>query len=266
MVNVLLAGLLAFALVPILWMIATSLKTPLQMISIPPVVVFEPTLANYQELFRAGGSSLKRIFLNSIIVSTMTGLLTLFLGGLAGFAFSRYRFRGDRLFTFGVLWTRTLPPIVAVVPLFLMLSNWGLVDTHIGLVLVYTALNLPFAIWMLKSFFDAVPVEMEEAAMVDGCTRLEACRRVTVPLAAPGMAATLIFVSVLAWNEFLFALIFSSVNAKTLPVAVVETIVEYKIYWADMAALGTIVMLPILVFSFFIQKHLVTGLTAGGIK
>jgi multiple sugar transport system permease protein len=170
------------------------------------------------------------------------------------------------MLAFLILWTRTLPPIVAIIPLFLWFSKIGLVDTHFGLVLIYTALNLPFATWMLKSYFDSVPKELEEAAIIDGCSRLDAFRRITIRLAAPGMAATAIFVAVLAWNEFLFALIFSSVKAKTMPIVVVESIVEYKLYWADMAALGTIVMLPILIFSFFIYKHLVSGLTFGSIK
>jgi multiple sugar transport system permease protein len=196
----------------------------------------------------------------------MTSILTLLLGSLAGFAFSRHTFSGENILAFLILWTRTLPPIVAIIPLFLWFSKIGLVDTHLGLVLIYTALNLPFAIWMLKSYFDSVPKELEEAAIIDGCSRLAAFRRITIRLAAPGMAATAIFVAVLAWNEFLFALIFSSVNAKTMPIVVVESIVEYKLYWADMAALGTIVMFPILVFSFFIYKHLVSGLTFGSIK
>ena len=256
---------MCFALLPIVWMIASSLKTPLQLISNPPVIFFKPTLESYIQLYGRAKYILRNLF-NSVTISSLSALFTLVFGSLAAFSFSRFRFAGDRFLTFLIMWTRTLPPIVAVVPLFLTMSRLGMVDTHLGLTWIYTALNLPFAIWMLKSFFDAVPVELEEAAMIDGCSRLSACYRVTLPLTAPGLAATAIFVFTLAWNEFIFALIFSSVNAKTMPVVVVESIVEYKIYWADMAALGTIVMLPILIFSFFVQKHLVRGLTVGSIK
>lgn len=263
--NGALALLLLFALLPILWMILTSLKTPLQLIARPPVIFFKPTLQSYIDLFSRAGF-LARNFWNSVLIASSTALLSLFLGSLASFAFSRFRFAGARLLLFITLLTRTLPPIVAIIPLFLAMRKWGLVDTHLGLILIYTALNLPFAIWMLRSFFDAVPVDIEESAMIDGCSRLQAYARVTLPLSLPGLVATAIFLFVLAWNEFIFALIFSSVNAKTMPVVIVETIVEYKIYWADMAAIGTILVLPILVFSFIVQKHLVQGLTTGAIK
>ena len=256
---------LALTVIPILWMIATSLKSQAQMIASPPLVFFRPTFESYLAL-ASRSRWLWRNFLNSVSITALTAVITLFFGSLAAFSFSRYRVPGHRTLGFAVLWTRTLPPIVAIIPLFLWMGRMGLVDTHIGLSLIYSALNLPFAVWMLKNFFDGVPVELEEAAMIDGCSRADAYRRVTIPLAAPGMAATAVFVGVLSWNEFLFALIFTNVRAKTLPIVVMETIIEDKLYWMDMATIGTIIMLPMFLFSAIIYRHLVQGLTVGGVK
>jgi len=264
-INVFLLTALAATIIPIYWMIATSLKTTAQMVVSPPLVVFSPTIENYLAL--AGRSRwLLRNLINSVSITALTSVLTLFFGSMAGFSFSRYRFPGHRFLSFTILWTRTLPPIVAIVPLFLWMSDMGLVDSHLGLSLIYTALNLPFAVWMLKNFFDGVPIQLEEAAMIDGCSRIGAYRRVTIPLAAPGMAATAIFVGVLAWNEFMFALIFTNVRAKTLPVVVMESIVEDKLYWMDMATIGTIIMLPMFLFAVIIYRHLVKGLSFGAMK
>lgn len=265
LINVFLIMAIAATIVPIYWMIATSLKTTSQMVASPPLFAFSPTFENYLALAGRSRWLIRNLF-NSVSITALSSFFTLFIGSMAGFSFSRYRFPGHSFLAFTVLWTRTLPPIVAIVPLFLWMSDVGLVDSHLGLAFIYTALNLPFAVWMLKNFFDGVPVELEEAAMIDGCSRVGAYRRVTIPLAAPGMAATAIFVAVLAWNEFLFALIFTNVRAKTLPVVVMESIVEDKLYWMDMATIGTIIMLPMFFFAAIIYRHLVKGLSFGAMK
>lgn len=255
-----------FALVPIVWIVSTSLKNRVDIFTLPPKFFFRPSFVAYKKFLTPGPDSILRILANSTIVAVGTVILTLLLASLAAYAFSRYRFRGRQELLFFVMATRLLPPITAVIPLFLMMNELGLIDTRRVLIIIYTALNIPFATWMMKSFFDAVPKELEEAARIDGCSSLGALTRITVPLAAPGFAATSIFIFILAWNEFLFAFIFTSVDARTVPVIIPETVGEFQIYWQDMATLATLLMIPTIGFAIFAQRHLVRGLTTGALK
>jgi multiple sugar transport system permease protein len=168
---------------------------------------------------------------------------------------------------FTMLFSRLLPPITAVIPLFFMMKTMRLIDSRLGLMLIYAALNTPFGVWLMKAFIDGIPRELEESAVVDGCSTIGAYLRITLPLAAPGLAATSIFLFVLGWNEFMFAFIFTSVKARPMTVLLAQaTLGEYQIYWTDMAAMATVQVLPILIFSLIVQKHLVRGLTAGALK
>jgi len=263
---VLLLILTAWSVLPIVWLIMTSLKDRLDIFAMPPKFLVRPDFASYQKFLSFGSESIFPFLTNSVTIAGFSTLVTIVFGSLAAYAFARMRFRGRTSLLMGVLATRLLPPITAVIPLFLLMRNLQLLDTHLGLVLIYSAINVPFAIWILKAFFDTIPKELEDSALIDGCSRIGALTRVTIPLALPGIAATATFVFILAWNEFTFAFIFSSVDAKTMPVLIAESLGEMQIYWQDMSALATIVALPGLLFAFYMQRYLVTGMTAGAIK
>lgn len=262
----LLALLLVFSVAPIAWLVLTSFKNRVDVLASPPRFLFTPQVESYARLLLHQGSTILGNLRNSTVVAMATTMVVVLLSTLAAFAFSRYEFRGRYALFLGLLATRLLPPITTVIPLFLLWNQWKLVDTHLGLILIYSGLNAPLAVWMIKAFLDGVPVELEQAAMIDGCSRLGALRRVTLPLAAPGLAATAVFVFVLAWNEFMFAFIFTSVHAKTMPVIIAQGLGELQVEWTDIATLGTVVMLPTVVLTFLAQKHLVQGLTAGALK
>lgn len=256
----------AWSLLPIVWLALTSLKQRADIFAFPPKLFFDINFDSYQKFLSFGSASILPFLKNSIIIALFATLLTTLVGSLAAYAFSRLKFKGRTSLLMAVLATRLLPPITAVIPLFLLMRDLRLLDTHLGLVIVYAAINVPFAIWILKSFFDTIPRELEESARVDGCTTMDALRHITLPLALPGLAATATFIFILAWNEFTFAFIFSSINAKTMPVVIAETLGEMQIYWQDMSALAMLIALPGLLFAGFMQRYLVTGLTAGAIK
>ncbi len=259
--------LLSWSLMPILWIILTSLKTRVDIFTSPPKFIFQPNLDAYKEILSFGVSlSIIDNIKNSLIIALSTTLMVLILSAIAAYAFSRYTFPARRTLLFVILGTRLLPPITALVPLFLMMRDLRLLDRPLSLIIIYTALMIPFATWMMKSFFDGIPVELEEAALIDGTSKLGALRHVTIPLAAPGLAATAIFIFVLAWNEFMFAFMFTSVKSQTVPVVLSLTLGEMEIYWQRMAAEATILILPVLFFSYFLQRHMVKGLTAGALK
>lgn len=256
----------AWSILPILWLALTSLKQRSDIFAFPPKLLFDVNFDAYQKFLSFGSASILPFLKNSVIIALFATLLTTLTGSLAAYAFSRLRFKGRTTLLMGVLATRLLPPITAVIPLFLLMRDVGLLDKHLGLVIVYAAINVPFAIWILKSFFDTIPKELEESARVDGCTTMDALRHITLPLSLPGLAATATFIFILAWNEFTFAFIFSSIHAKTMPVVIAETLGEMQIHWQDMSALAMLIALPGLLFAGFMQRYLVTGLTAGAIK
>lgn len=224
-----------WSILPILWLALTSLKQRSDIFAFPPKLLFDVNFDAYQKFLSFGSASILPFLKNSVIIALFATLLTTLAGSLAAYAFSRLRFKGRTTLLMSVLATRLLPPITAVIPLFLLMRDVGLLDKHLGLVIVYAAINVPFAIWILKSFFDTIPKELEESARVDGCTTMEALRHITLPLSLPGLAATATFIFILAWNEFTFAFIFSSINAKTMPVVIAETLGEMQIHWQDMS-------------------------------
>lgn len=253
-------------LFPVFWVVLTSIKNRNDIFTWPPVFIFEPTFESYIKFLSKGSYSILNQLSNSLVISLGSVCSTLICSGLAAYSFSRFRFRFRFPLLMGVLGTRLLPPVTALVPVFLSFNKLGLIDTRIGLILIYTALNIPFSIWMMKSYIDSVPAELEESAQIDGCTRLQSLRYVLLPLAMPGIVAVAIFVFRVSWNEFMFAFIFTSTQARTLPIRIAETVGELQIFWTDMAALTVILMVPALIFSFFMQKNLVKGLTAGALK
>jgi len=259
-----LAVLLIFCVVPILWLILTSFKTRLEIFASPPVILFTPTFASWAKLVRPG--PIRKALANSLATASYTTGVTLLCASLASYAFSRMRFRGRALLLFGILATRLLPPINSVVVLYLLFSRLRLVDTVFGLVVLYAALLVPIAVWLLRTAFDAVPQELEEAAFTDGCGRLSALWRITVPLAAPGLAVTAILVFVLSWNEFMFAYIFTSTQATTVPVLLAQAVGEYGIEWGDLTAQATVLLIPVFLVIVLAQRHLIEGLSAGALK
>lgn len=253
-----------FYAIPILWMVTSSFKTDADALTMPPKVFFKPTFQNYSEAFFERG--LYKNFWNSLSVAVFSSIMALLLGTPAAYAISRFRFkRKDDLF-FWFLSTRMAPPVLAAVPMFILSRNLGIYDT-IGLLIVMNMLmNLSWVVWMMRSFFDEVSTQIDESCMVDGCTRFTALIRVIIPLSKPGLIATVIFCLVISWNEYFFALILTSVNARTLPAAITSFLTVHGLLWGQMCAAGTIVMLPIMIFVFFTQKQLIRGLTMGAVK
>jgi multiple sugar transport system permease protein len=258
---------LAITLLPVYWMAITSLKTQIEVFASPPTFVpQQPTLENYVSLF--ANRNMGAYLLNSLLVVGASVLLALVIGSLAAYALARFRIGrlNDRL-SFWVLAPRMIPPIAIVVPIFLILQQFGLLNKHLGLILVYTAFNLPFVVWMMRSFFQEIPIDLEEAAMVDGSSRLGAFWHVILPLAAPGLAATAIFAIIVTYNEFFFALTLTSTPAAaTLPVGTAALIGKTQTLFGEMAAAGMVATLPIILFALLVQRHLVRGLTMGAVK
>jgi multiple sugar transport system permease protein len=250
-------------LFPFLWMFHLSFKQNQDIFAFPPKLLFEPTLNHYATLF---DEVFTRSFVNSLVTSVASTLVAMVVGTPAAFALSRARYRADRQISLWVLATRMAPPIAFTLPYFLMFRFLGLLDTRTGLVTIYVTFNLSLVLWMMRSFFDATPRSLEEAAWIDGCGVWEAFYRIALPLSAPGLAATAIFCFLFSWNDFFFALILTRAEAQTAPVAVVNFMNYEGWEWGKIAAGGTCVMLPVLAFSFVVRKYLVAGLSAGAVK
>jgi multiple sugar transport system permease protein len=253
-----------FYLVPILWMINSSLKSEKDNFSMPPKVLAKPTLVNYRDAFAVRRFS--ENFVNSVIVAIGSSVCALLLGTPAAYALSRFKMKRKEDLFFWFLSTRMAPPILAALPIFVLSRNLGIFDTRGLLVIMDTLMNLSWVVWMMRSFFDELPIEIDEACMVDGCTRVTALTKVILPLARPGMVATVIFCLVLSWNEYFFALVLTSVRAVTLPAAITSFLTIHGLLWGQMCAAGTVIMLPILFFVFIVQKQLIRGLTMGAVK
>lgn len=261
------ATALLWALFPFFWLVSTSFKLPVDIFGGLSLLPREPTLDNYDRLF--GAYDMGAFLINSIAIVSVSVAVSLVLGTLAAYGLTRFRLPWglNEQSLVASLLVRMLPPILLVIPLFITLSEFGLLDTWLGLMIVYTGLNTSFVIWMMQSFLEEIPRDIEEAAMVDGDTRLSALRRVVLPLAAPGLAATAIFSVITTYNDFLIALSLTSTPAaQTVPVGVSTLIGKIKIDWGPMAAAGVIAALPIAVFAILVQRHFVRGLTFGAVK
>jgi multiple sugar transport system permease protein len=262
-----LLGAVLVALVPLAWMAQTSFKPNREITQEGTLYPHEPTLANYERLF--GERNFGSFLVNSIGITAASVLVSLVLGSLAAYAIARFELwhRLERRIGLGLLVVRIVPPIVVVVPVYLLMLELRLLDTWLGLIVVYTAFNVGLVVWMMESFFREIPIELEEAAMVDGDTRLTALRRVVLPLAAPGLAATAIFAVIVTFNEFLFALVLTSTpEAMTVPRGAATLIGRIDVDWGAMSAAGVVASLPIVLFALVVQRHLVRGLTLGAVK
>lgn len=284
-------------ILPLVWIFMTGFKTPPDSISYPPKVVFDPSLEGYVNLFTtrsrqtpeymaslpppeswyeklvrsrhmviAGPSKFGERMINSIIIGFGSTFLSVFLGTLAAYGFSRFKVPLQDDLLFFILSTRMMPPIAVAIPIFLMYRTVGLSDTHLGMIILYTGVNVSLAVWLLKGFIDEIPREYEEAAMIDGYTRFQAFFKVVLPQAATGIAATAIFCLIFAWNEYAFALLLTSGTAQTAPPFIPTIIGEGGLDWPAVAAGTTIFLIPIVVFTVMLRKHLLRGITFGAVR
>ena len=259
---------LVVALAPVYWMITISLKTEVDQFASPPKwFAFTPTLQHYYDAFVT--RSFGQYLFTSAIVAVVSTVCALTIGTAAAYALTRFRlpYGLERRLSLWILSTRMFPAIVTAVPLFLMMRDLRLLNTKASLIIVYTAFNLPFVVWMMRGFFAEVPRDLEEAALVDGDSRLGALVRVILPLVSPGLAATAVFCLIVSWNEFLFALVLTQTDAAmTLPVGIAGRVTQYEIKWGVMSAAGVVAMMPILIFALAMQRYLVRGLSLGAVK
>jgi multiple sugar transport system permease protein len=257
-------------LLPVYWMVNMSLKNKTEFAARPPTLVVQsPTTENYYDLLVTQRLYVKGI--NSVIVATLAATIAVTVGTLAAYALSRFRL--PRNFNYHLLFTmltvRMFPPIVTVIPLFALYNReilgFKLFDTQLGLGLVHGFIEIPLVLWLMIGFFRDIPRDMEDAALVDGDSRLAVLRKIALPLAAPGLAATFILVFISSWNEFLLALILTGSRAQTLPIAVASQIAQYDVKWGNMMAAGVITTVPVLILALLTQRYLTRGLALGGV-
>lgn len=248
---------------PFLWMLSISLKTPSQAYD-PSIWVFRPVGENFESVF--ANRNLLKYLLNSLIIAVITTAISLVLGCLAAYGFARFQFDKRESLAFWVLSLRMLPPMATVLPFFVMASLLRILDTRLVLIIVYMLFNIPFTIWMMRGFFEDIPVEIEEAAKVDGCSLVKALYKVVLPMALPGMTATAIFCIINSWNEFVFALFLTSSKANTLPTTVQMFLSVSGVAWGEMSAVGAVSTFPMILFAILVQKYMIRGLTFGAVK
>jgi ABC-type glycerol-3-phosphate transport system permease component len=249
---------------PILWMVSTAFKVGNQAFSDTPTIFFSPTLDNFRSVFTKSqfGSALA----TSLFTATSSTILALLLGAGIAYPLARRRIRGQQHLAFWVLSLRIIPPIAVIIPLFLMLRSFGLTGSVWSLVVIYTFMNLPLTVWLLRGFFADLPTEIEEASFVDGASRLRSFFGITVPLALPGIIATALLAFIFAWNEFLFANILTGAGTRTAPVGLTEYVTPTSVEWTNIMAAGTLVVLPVWIGALAAQRYLVRGLTMGAVK
>ncbi len=260
------AGLAAQAVLPLLWMLSTSLKPPREVLATPPTLIpAVPTLENYVRLL--GQTAFVRYFVNSVSVAGLTVLLTMAVGAVGAYSLTRFRFPGREGIARLILCTYMFAPIMIVVPIYILARRLGIVDTHTALVLSYSSFCLPFSLWLLRAFFQSIPIELEEAAQVDGAGRPRALAYIVAPLALPGLIATSIFTFTLAWNDYIFTrILIVSDELKTLPVGVQDLFSAAVVDWGLVMAAGMLITIPALAFFMAVQRHLVAGWGTGGLK
>jgi len=260
------AVLLTFAAFPLLWMGLTALKPSEEIFAWPPRLLPEaPTLANIGRLFEQ--THFVTYFENSVIVSTAAVVLTLLLAVPGAYGLTRYRFFGREVIAATVLFTYMFAPIMIIIPFYILMRAFGLANTHVALILSYCAFSLPFALWMLRTFFQSIPVDLEEAALTDGASRLRAVIFVVLPMALPGIIATAILTFILAWNDYIFArILISSDDLKTLPVGIADLYNASVIDWGMIMSSGLLVIIPVIAVFSYVQKYLVAGWGSGGVK
>ncbi len=256
--------LLIVFLFPLVWVVGLSFKTRIQTFANPPLFIWTPTLHNYITVLETG--DFQRAFINSLVISAEAVFLSIAIGVPASYAFARFRFHGNRPLFFSLLVMRMLPPIAVLVPMYVLFSKLGLAQTRFSVVLAYTTFSLPLVVWIMRGFFEELPRELEESAWVDGASRFAAFRTVALPLVRPGIVAATILCLLLAWNDFIFAAVLTTDRTRTLPVLMASYSGDVGVDWGSMTASGVLVVLPVILFSFLAQRHLVAGLSSGAVK
>lgn len=253
-------------LIPILWMVSTSIKIEAETITIPPKWIPEhPTLDSYQRLWTE--YPFLTYFKNSIIISMGAVLLSVGFSCLAGYGVTRFRFRGKQSFLSFLLITQMFPSIMLLIPYYKVLDIYGLKDSLLGMILVYISFTVPFCSWMMVGFFKTIPLELDEAAIIDGCSRWKAFYKIILPMTLPGISSSAIYAFITAWNEYMFAqVLINTPGLKTVPLGIAELNGYYKILWNDMMAASVIASLPLVILFIFLQKYFISGLTAGAVK
>ncbi len=253
-------------LFPLLWTFSLSVKSQVDALSYPPKFLAVPTLSNYVMVWRE--SEFLKYCLNSLVIALSATMIGLTLATPAAYVLGRkrYRPRGSKITMFGVLSTRVVPQITFMIPFFIFFRRLRLIDTHVSVIVMHLTIILGFGIWMMRSYFQEIPFELEESALMDGCTYYSAFRRIILPLAAPGIATTAIFSFNYSWNEFLYSLILTGKNTKTVPLGVYNWVGYEEINWGGLTATAILALVPILVFYGFVQRGLVRGLTMGAVK
>ena len=274
--RTLIAGVVSFIyFFPVLWIILTAFKTLNEALAVPPIFFFTPTLENFYGVFSrpfsagadAQATHFDLYFFNSIFVAGTSVFLALVIGTLAAFGFSRYPLKGNDTYLFIILTTRMLPAIVVIIPIILMFRVTHLAGSYLGIIALYTTFNLPFTIWMMKSFFDELSSDVEDAARIDGSSDTRVFFKICLPQVIAGLAATAVFGLILTWNEYLFALLLTGVETRTVPVAMAQTIGgDIGVRWGLLAAIETLFLIPVILVTFFLQNHLLRGVTFGTIK
>ncbi len=264
-ISSLAVAMILITIFPYVWIFLTSIKPDAEIFTpnfhyLPQ----HPTLDNYRQLLVS--TPIARYFVNSTIVASLSTIIALTVAVSAAYSFSRFRYRGRQVLMTLFLIIPMFPTVLILVPLFVIMRTLNLLGTYWALLVAYTTFVIPFSVWMLTGFFDGFPVDLEEAGMVDGCTRIGAVRRILLPLALPGIIATGIYIFIVAWNEFLFALMFTTQQSRTLPVGLYSFIGEYSVQWGLLTACGVVVTIPVLLLFFMVQGHLIRGLTTGAIK
>lgn len=265
------AGLIAlslFAILPLLWMISTSFKPETQIFTSPPVLIpkgFKFITDHYLSVMKE--PRMVRYFMNSAIISIISVIVSVFVGISAGYGFSRFRFKGRNSLFILVLASRMVPRMVLIIPLYIIMARVGLMDTYPGLVIVYVVISLPMSIWLLTAYFMNVPLELEEAAFLDGCTKWQALIKIVLPISAPGVAAVAMYCFMLAWNEYLFALVLSSpYGVRPIAVGLTDFFKEFRVDWGPLMAGCVLTTIPPMIFFVLAQKYFVSGLVKGAVK
>jgi multiple sugar transport system permease protein len=259
------AVLLSIWIIPVVWGLLTSLKTERDVLAYPPLILFEPTLANYREVL-FGASTILPNLISSIIVAGGATLLTMLFAVPAAYALARLNLPAKRAGGFYVLATQMLPPVGLIIPYYLILQRIGALDTYGGMIVIYLTFSLPFAVWLMVSYFEDIPPEMEEAALLDRAGRLRALWHVILPQVRGGIAVTTIFVFLNAWNEFLFAVVLAGNRVRPVTVAMFNFISVEQTQWARLAAGAMLAMAPVIILGLLAQRHIVKGLTVGAVK
>lgn len=265
--------IVVWTVAPFAWLVISSLSFKIDLLTVPlRWIPARITLENYRELFFARGDTTANVSLflrslrNSAIIAGLTTTICVILGVLSAYALARLKFPGSRIYMVLMMAAQMLPPIAILIPLYVLLRRFDMLDTHYGLILVYMSFILPLVVWLMRGYFAAIPAELEDAARIDGCTRLGALIRIVLPLAGPGLVSVAVFAFIAAWNEYLYAFIYTNIDAKTLPVLIGEFSTKLGLEYLRIAAAGVLASIPPVVLALIFQRFIIRGLTSGAVK